>query len=132
MLVRVRVPEHDLLEIAPQLDDAAVRRAVQECIEERSRRVDLVDRLEQRNEADAGDSGVHVDEAGLAGQHCSSEHVVGPARLRNDVRLDGELSKTIQRPAHGPEGFQRSCPLAAEDRRRRRQRPALEQLGFEQ
>ena len=56
----------------------------------------LVDGLEQRHEADARErlarpcrpGAVHVDQAGLAGEHDRGEHVVGAAGHRHDVALD--------------------------------------------
>ena len=55
VLVGVGVAEHDLLHVAAQRDQPAVRRVAEQVVEDRAGLAQLVDRLQQRHEADPGD-----------------------------------------------------------------------------
>ena len=87
LLVRVGVAEHHLLHVPAQRDEAAVRRVDEQVVEDPAGLPQLAHGLEQRDEADAGDVAVQVDQAGLAGQQDGREQVVGAARHRDDVAL---------------------------------------------
>ncbi len=64
--VGVRVAEHHLLEVAAQLDDPAVRTDIQQPVEQFAGLSELGDGLEQRDEADASEVLIEIDEPGLA------------------------------------------------------------------
>ena len=93
---------------------------------------DLVDRLQQGDEADPRDARVDVDEPGLARDQDGGEDVVGPAAHRDDVGLDDLGAVAVERVADRREGAVGAGPVRVELGRRRRQRTARLQLGGEQ
>ena len=123
-LVGVRVAEHDLLHVTPQRDDAPVGGLLEHLGENRVGVANLLDRLQQRDEADPRDAGVDVDQPGLARQQNGGEDVVGAAAHRHDVRLDHRGPDS----GRGPRGWPTNVSIGPgritlQRRRRRRQRP---------
>ena len=131
-LVGVRVAEHDLLHVTPQRDDAPVGGLLEHLGEDRVGVANLLDRLQQRDEADPRDAGVDVDQPGLARQQHGGEDVVGAAAHRHDVRLDHGGPIPVEGFADGHERVVRPGRALVQRRRRRRQRPPRPQLPDEQ
>ncbi len=104
----VGVAEHDLLDIAPQRDQAPVGRVREHVLQDRVGGLELVGGLQQRHDADLRPAGVQIDQPGLARQHGGREDVVGALAHRDDVRLDHLGPEDLQRPLDGledPEGL---------------------------
>ena len=132
LLVGVGVAEHDLLHVAAQRDEAPVGRVAQQLIEHPTGVAQLVNGLEQRHEADAGDTAVEVDQTRLAGEQHGGEYVVGAAGHRHDVALARLGSESIERVAHRREDSQRSLTGLVEVGRGRGQRAAPGKLLAQQ
>lgn len=94
-LVGVGVADHHLLDVAAQLDEAAIGRDRQQLVEDGPGLAQLVDRLEERDHAEASDPVVHVDQTGLSRQHHDREEIVGAAGHGDDVALDDALAVAI-------------------------------------
>ena len=58
-------------------------------------RSEVLNRLEQRDEAEAGNVGRQIDEADIAGEDRRSEDVIDPLRHRDDVALDDVVAIAI-------------------------------------
>ena len=117
--------------------DQPVGRVAEQVVEHLAGLAQLVDGLEQRDEADprerlAGpaDAGaVHVDQAGLAGEQHRGQHVVGAARHRHDVALDDFGTVGVERVADRGEDRERLGAGLVQRRRRTGQRAPRAQLA---
>ena len=118
LFVRVRVAEHHLLDITAQRDEQPVARLAEKVVEKLARPAQLVDRLEQRDEAQPRDPGVEINEASLSRQHHGCQQVVRATAHRDDVRLDHVVAEAFLCRAHGLE--RRVGPRAWVVQRRRR------------
>ena len=98
MLVGVGVAEHHLLQVTPQCHQPAIRPLRQQLVEDRPGGGHFLRRLEKRHEANIGNVGVQIDEAGLPGKNRRSQHIVGAARLGDDVTFDYRRAKPDDRP----------------------------------
>ena len=127
-LVGVGVAEHQLLHVAAQPDQLAVRRVGEHRVEDELRVLELGHRLQQRHEPDPGDPRGQVDQAGLACQHHGSEDVVGVVGHRDDVALDHTRPQRVEPPADRAERLSRDRALLVERQRAASQRPTAGQL----
>ncbi len=118
----VGVAEHDLLDVAAQGDQGPVGRVGEHVLQDRVGGPQLVGGLQQRDDADPGDAGVQVDQAGLAGEDGGGEDVVGALAHRDDVRLDDLGPEGVQGPADGVEDTE--GPLPGPVQLRRAEEPA--------
>ncbi len=104
VLVGVGVPQHHLLDVAPQGHQPPVGRVGQQLVEDVARPPQLLHRLQQGDEADPGQAGAHVDQARLPGQDGRGQHVVGPAGHGDDVALHDLVAVAVEGLADGAEG----------------------------
>ena len=129
LLVGIGVAEHDLLAVAPELEDLSVGGIVEQGLQEPAGVAEVVDRLDQGHQADAGDASTKVDQAGLPGQNCRLEDVGRALGHRDDVRLDDLISIEVLGLPDGTESAEGEVCLWAESRGQAAQRAGALELG---
>ena len=112
LLVRVGVAEHHLLHAAAGAYHRPVRLHREQLVEELAGHAQFVDLLQQRHEAETGDTAVDIDEAGLTREQHGRQDVVDAGGHRHDVGLDDLGAEPIEGGADGAEHFEHLGRLA--------------------
>ena len=117
VLIRVRVAEHDLVNVASRAHERAIRRHTQQRVEDLTGTLELFERFEQWDEVDARAGPDRVDEPAFAREQDGRQNVVGATGHRDDVALADTVTEPVEQIADDLEGLHGGSLRVVEDDR---------------